>query len=638
MSASRILFAVLVLTMTPLPGRAAGPYKTENVFLLVMDGVRYVETFGDPKHELIPHMWNDLRPLGTVFTEHWISDEGVTVTRPGHSTMISGTWQTVPNGSARLTMPTLFDYYRSETKRPATDCWAIFGKGDYAFAPYSSMPAYLDKYEPMFVAGLGENGPEGDDKVCQKILDVMATDKPHIVFANFGWTDHAGHTGVEEDYRSAVKHCDELFWKIWQAIQSDPHYKDRTTLILTNDHGRHTKDFTSHGDKCEGCQHIMLLVVGPDTPSGKSVSRRVELVDLAPTIGELLGIQTPLAMGSTIPEVFTKLRGINQNKPTTEEATQALKQVSLASRPLAKVVAEHARSEWEPKEVALNRETLLLLHGLLASGEDWAVEYVKKWLERDFDQLGPNAKAVYGSALLLLGDATKDASYTDKAVEIAEGIGASEAPRMGDVMLGSFVFRAGAAGGNRKLMEQGVRMATGGLARRVGMKVKDPVEDSWLLYWLTAAHTTHPGNEEMRKAALTMLARVLGDQSEVGGLWSKPDQSALNLACMTMMMGRGARSLASFQRTAQGSKTRPTPLDDLTAAEITWVLGREVGGDRASAGLNAVRTRVWRAKQAYLYSMQCLRYLPDERGCVGPEDSRAACGAFLLCEAQSRGE
>lgn len=43
-------------------------YQTENVFVVVIDGARYSETFGDNSsnlnHSLIPHIWNDLRPLG----------------------------------------------------------------------------------------------------------------------------------------------------------------------------------------------------------------------------------------------------------------------------------------------------------------------------------------------------------------------------------------------------------------------------------------------------------------------------------------------------------------------------------------------------------------------------------------------
>jgi hypothetical protein len=62
-------------------------YKTKHVCIVVMDGVRYSETFGDSTHALVPHLYNDLKPEGTLFTNFY--NRGITVTRQGHSTLIS---------------------------------------------------------------------------------------------------------------------------------------------------------------------------------------------------------------------------------------------------------------------------------------------------------------------------------------------------------------------------------------------------------------------------------------------------------------------------------------------------------------------------------------------------------------------
>ncbi|MCX7598856.1 MAG: alkaline phosphatase family protein, partial [Armatimonadetes bacterium] len=226
------------------PGPA---YNTKHVFIVVMDGVRWQDTFGDPSHQFIPRLWNDLRPQGCLFTNFY--NNGITVTRQGHSTLISGTWQRCANGGARLTMPTLFDYYRDETGAPAERCWAIFGKGAYAFAPYSSFPTYADRFAPRFVSGSratawNENDAQGDRGVLEKVLEVMKTDRPDLVFVNFGYTDHAAHRAKDiAEYQAAIKNCDQLFGELWEAIQADPYYRDTTTVFFTNDHGRHTSDF-----------------------------------------------------------------------------------------------------------------------------------------------------------------------------------------------------------------------------------------------------------------------------------------------------------------------------------------------------------------------------------------------------------
>ena len=194
---------------TPSANTISG-YKTRHVFIVVMDGVRYSETFGDSAHALIPHLYNDLRPEGTLFTNFY--NRGITVTRQGHSTLISGTWQAIPNGGPRLTRPTLFEYYRDEKGAPSTKCWTIFGKGPYAFGPYSSHPAYGGRFSGQYIFGGGQDNPlsedtaEGNAAVLNRVIDVMKKDQPDIVFINFGYTDHIAHiSGDIKNYHAAIK-------------------------------------------------------------------------------------------------------------------------------------------------------------------------------------------------------------------------------------------------------------------------------------------------------------------------------------------------------------------------------------------------------------------------------------------------
>jgi hypothetical protein len=74
-----------------------------------MDGVRYSETFGHPKQELIPKVAK-LEKEGTLFSQCF--NTGVTITRQGHSTIATGTWQDVPLGGPRQTMPAVGEYAR----------------------------------------------------------------------------------------------------------------------------------------------------------------------------------------------------------------------------------------------------------------------------------------------------------------------------------------------------------------------------------------------------------------------------------------------------------------------------------------------------------------------------------------------
>jgi phosphopentomutase len=137
----------------------------------------------------------------------------------------------------------------------------------------------------------------------------MKKDQPDIVFINFGYTDHIAHVSTDiNNYHAAIKNADEQMWKLWNAIQADPYYRDSTTVFFTNDHGRHTHDFQNHGDHCEGCEHVMLLVLGPDVKKGVVVDKEALQIDVAPTAAELLGFQTPLATGRVLSEPLIKNR------------------------------------------------------------------------------------------------------------------------------------------------------------------------------------------------------------------------------------------------------------------------------------------------------------------------------------------
>ena len=62
-------------------------YVTENVFIAIIDGLRNQEAFEDPTLQYISHIWNDLRPRGTVYKNIYTISH--TSTCPGHATVTS---------------------------------------------------------------------------------------------------------------------------------------------------------------------------------------------------------------------------------------------------------------------------------------------------------------------------------------------------------------------------------------------------------------------------------------------------------------------------------------------------------------------------------------------------------------------
>ena len=289
---------------TPVPSNTPTPQpSTRVVILIIIDGARWIETFGDRTHEFIPHLANDLAPLGAINTQFY--NEASTWSVPAHAAIVTGAWQDIPNtGRVRPTAPTIFEYYRKATGAPADE--AVFVHGSYIepVLTYSTHPDYgADFGARMFFSDY--LNPPYDDGMWANARQVLADLHPHLLMISLLDPDEAAHEGQWDGYRLAIQHDDEIIWDLWQQLQADPFYAGQTTLIVANDHGRYCGGgWQQHGGSDECNRHVMFLAVGPEIPPGLVVAQRRTLRDIAPTIGYLLGFHTPLAEGEVMAELY----------------------------------------------------------------------------------------------------------------------------------------------------------------------------------------------------------------------------------------------------------------------------------------------------------------------------------------------
>lgn len=286
-------------------------YTTKYHIILVLDGPRFTETFGDTTYQYIPFQGNELKKEGTLFIN--FQNGGSTYTNSGHTALTTGVHQRISNTGAQLPKnPSIFQYLLQQKKLDKRKAWILTSKGKLEMLGNTKHKKWWNQYLPSTYCGVNGSGIgyPNDREIYPKFKEIIQTNHPTLTLINLLDIDVWGHQNNWERYLKAIKELDSLTMDLWQTIQNDPKMKNQTALYITNDHGRHLdghKDgFKSHGDKCEGCKHITLLAIGPDFEKNKVVATKYDQIDLTASIAHLLGLSMPTGKGCAIPELIKK--------------------------------------------------------------------------------------------------------------------------------------------------------------------------------------------------------------------------------------------------------------------------------------------------------------------------------------------
>jgi arylsulfatase A-like enzyme len=124
-------------------------------------------------------------------------------------------------------------------------------------------------------------------------MDVHSPWRPPASFDLFGPTQL-------DKYDGSILYLDARLNELHAELKKR-RLTDDTWIIVTSDHG---EEFGEHGNQKFGhgltlyqeVLRVLLIFHHPDAPSGKRLSRQVRLIDVAPTILDLLGISVPKDM------------------------------------------------------------------------------------------------------------------------------------------------------------------------------------------------------------------------------------------------------------------------------------------------------------------------------------------------------
>src|SRR6202043_616636 len=135
-------------TLLRNPVALAGvPTKKRKVVVITFGGgARDQETFAPEGQENIPHLMRELIPQSTFFTQ--VVNRGILGHYVATASLATGVYETINNfASLPPEHPTVFEYFRKDLKRPASDAWVV--------APSNGFNRIGESNHRSYGAGLG---------------------------------------------------------------------------------------------------------------------------------------------------------------------------------------------------------------------------------------------------------------------------------------------------------------------------------------------------------------------------------------------------------------------------------------------------------------------------------------------------
>lgn len=127
-------------------------------------------------------------------------------------------------------------------------------------------------------------------------------EKPDFCFVYFEWTDIIGHRfgWMSRQYLEALKMVDRALGMIVEGIVREQGYH----LMVSSDHGGKEKN---HMADCPEITQVPLIAFGPDIRDNFQIEAEVTLLDIAPTIAQVLNIPPHFAWeGNVLSQIMEK--------------------------------------------------------------------------------------------------------------------------------------------------------------------------------------------------------------------------------------------------------------------------------------------------------------------------------------------
>lgn len=334
---AKFILLGLILGFSPAFGQEA---STKNIIIVTLDGFRWKELFegadksvvfkqryvidttvapqfwrqdaNQRKEALMPFLWNNVARKGQLYgnrnfknkvncTNHHL------ISYPGYSEMLVGYRDSKVSSNRKIENPnaTVLEFIQQhpdfKDQVAAFATWDAFPyilrakkSGIYVNAGTGMASGNISRKEQLLNDYQKESLVRSDSLTFQYAFEYLKRERPRVAFIGFDGTDHHAHAGRYDDYLKAAHSIDAMLGQLWDWVQSQPDYRDQTTLFITTDHGRGNgaNNWRRHRLLAFGSRHIWFAVMGPDTPAfgEMRLESKTYQNQVAKTIAAFLGI------------------------------------------------------------------------------------------------------------------------------------------------------------------------------------------------------------------------------------------------------------------------------------------------------------------------------------------------------------
>ena len=344
---SKIYVSLIILNMLCCIIFAKG--TTKNIIFITFDGLRWEEVFYGAdsalihsdnytkdqdnmlikywntsekgrRKQLMPFFWNTIVNQGQLYGD--VRKGSIAVLKnpyrfsyPGYSEMLVGYVDLTRNNNDKENNPniTVLEYIHNQpgyNNKVAAFCsWDVF---DFIINEERSgvyVSSGMESYDK------GKNNPKIGllneimlqipvpwksvryDAITHNFAKTYLEElRPKLLYIAYDETDEYAHEGKYDKYLNAANQLDQYVSDLWNWVQNNYYYKNKTTILITTDHGRGNKDLDSwrnHGSSVMGAENVWMAVLGPDTPSEGVMSNHdiIYSSQIASTIAAFLGIK-----------------------------------------------------------------------------------------------------------------------------------------------------------------------------------------------------------------------------------------------------------------------------------------------------------------------------------------------------------